>query len=227
MDTLYASASSQPSFRELKSLKEYINQIAPGFHIIIVDMRKENHGFFNDKSVSWYSLPTRNQEYKGEKSDCALRGENRRLESSLLEKNIQINHLVKVSKKPFACTTKEKTLLRKALSEEMIATELAMGYIRFPIDDHEYPDEETLKKMVHFFKNLPPRTWVHIHCRGGKGRATTAMVIHDIIKNAPFVSFEDIVTRQGLIGTRNLLKGKTPSSQKRLEIMRRIYNQHK
>ena len=57
-----------------------------------------------------------------------------------------------------------------------------------------------------FVKKLAPGTWLHFHCRGGKGRSTTFMVLYDILRNGKHVSLDDIVKRQQLLGGSILLE---------------------
>ena len=54
---------------------------------------------------------------------------------------------------------------------------------------------------------MPADGWAHFHCRAGKGRTTTFMVLYDMLRNARSVSLGDIVNRQSaLAGDYDLLK---------------------
>ena len=69
-----------------------------------------------------------------------------------------------------------------------------MGYCRFPTTDHVRPRDTEVDAFVAFASTLPTDTWLHFHCRGGDGRTTTFLVMHDTMHNAPGVSIEDILT---------------------------------
>jgi len=72
---------------------------------------------------------------------------------------------------------------------------------------------------------------LHFHCRGGDGRTTTFLAMHDIINNAPQVSVNDILIRQYLLGGINLddtqpgdaTSFKYPFAVERADFMRDFY----
>lgn len=64
--------------------------------------------------------------------------------------------------------------------------------------------DKNVDAFVQFFDDLPPDTWVHFHCVQGKGRTSLALVMLDIMKNAPEISLDDIVKRQFALGSVNL-----------------------
>lgn len=69
-----------------------------------------------------------------------------------------------------------------------------------PLQDHFRPEDSDVDHFVAFYKQLPKDAWLHYHCYAGMGRTTIFFVIHDILKNAGSVSFDDIIQRQKLIG---------------------------
>ena len=62
---------------------------------------------------------------------------------------------------------------------------------------------------------MPPGGWAHFHCRAGKGRTTTFLVLYDMLRNAGRVSLKDIVDRQSVLaGDYDLLKPEGESGWK-------------
>jgi hypothetical protein len=85
-------------------------------------------------------------------------------------------------------------------TEREIAKEVGSGYIRIPTTDHVRPRDEEVDCFVAFDTALAPGVWLHFHCRGGDGRTTTFLAMHDMIHNAPQVSVDDILVRQNWLG---------------------------
>lgn len=110
-------------------------------------------------------------------------------------------------------------------TEEELAKNLGMSYLRITVTDHEKPLDDQVDLFVESVKNLPQDIWLHFYCRGGAGRTTTFMAMYDMMHNAKNVSFEDIMKRQTLIGGSDLLKGEDQDeSQDRLNFMNVFYN---
>lgn len=81
---------------------------------------------------------------------------------------------------------------------------------------------EQVDKAVALLESIPQDTWVHFHCKHGHGRTTMLLVMLDMIRNAPAVSLENIITRQHRLGGVNLLDtvvwpGKGTYTQKQLD----------
>lgn len=71
-------------------------------------------------------------------------------------------------------------------------------YFRFPVSDHARPDDRQVEELVSLMRSIlmhGDKTFV-AHCHGGMGRTTTVMAMFDMLRNAPEVSREEIVTRQ-------------------------------
>lgn len=90
-------------------------------------------------------------------------------------------------------------------TEQQLVTSLGAQYERIHVMDHNKPDDLAVDKFVYFVKNrVKAKNWLHFHCRGGRGRATTFLAMYDIINNAHKVSFNEIIQRQMQIGGTNL-----------------------
>lgn len=89
-------------------------------------------------------------------------------------------------------------------SEETMAHEYGFGYKNIKIHSKAKSPDAVIDDYVDFMDHLPPQTWVHFHCRMGKGRTSIMLVMFDIMHNAPHIPVEDIVKRQYLLGSENL-----------------------
>lgn len=78
-------------------------------------------------------------------------------------------------------------------------------YINVKVGSKFISSPETIDGFIKLLDSLPENTWVHFHCHYGKGRTSIMLVMYDILKNAPYISLEDIVKRQHLLGSEDLL----------------------
>jgi len=114
-------------------------------------------------------------------------------------------------------------------SEEDLAKEYGVPYFAFPVLDHFPPSPEIAAEMIAFLNQRPPDVWLHAHCKGGRGRTTTFFAMADMLANHARWNFDEIVTRQHLLGGSNLaLKyeaghPKLESSIQRLGFLKSLY----
>ena len=93
----------------------------------------------------------------------------------------------------------------EVLTEASLAESCMMSYMRLPVSNNLKPSDEIVDSFIAFERSLPEATWVHFHCMEGVGRATAFMFMYDAMHNAKSVSLDDIMTRQVLLGGKNLL----------------------
>ncbi len=122
--------------------------------------------------------------------------------------------------------------ITEVFTEQDLAKQLGIQYVRFAISDHYRPSDQVVDQIVSFAeKYLKPKTdyIVHVHCRGGSGRTTTIKVLWDMILNGKDVSKEDVFVRQVALGGKDLriIKQKDPIQDKaaleRREFIDRFY----
>lgn len=89
--------------------------------------------------------------------------------------------------------------------EAIEAQKYGFSYAHLKVGSKFISSDETIDNLVKVLESLPPDTWVHFHCHYGKGRTSMMLVMYDIMKNAPLVSLENIVKRQHLLGSEDLL----------------------
>lgn len=190
LNKLNISGSGQFSEKGLALAKENIGEKVP---ITVVDLREESHGFLDGNAISW--TDEHNKANKGLVESQVITDENQRLKKLSEEKTVTIkNNILDV---------------KNVENEESLVKRHDMSYVRIPVTDKEAPSNEAADEFIGFVKTLPESSWLHFHCRAGKGRTTTFMAMYDMMKNAKNVSFEDIIKREFLLGGENLLKHTT------------------
>lgn len=85
-------------------------------------------------------------------------------------------------------------------TEEQVVRQAGAHYWRVPVTDHMRPDDKDVDQFLSLVKKLPPQTWVHFHCRGGRGRTSTFMIMYDMVRN-PKLSKKAIIDRQVYLGS--------------------------
>jgi protein tyrosine phosphatase (PTP) superfamily phosphohydrolase (DUF442 family) len=185
---LRESGSSQFSAQGLEDMKRQI----PSGRLIVVDLREESHGFVDGNPISWrgeINWPNMGKSLKWINQD-----ESQRLDGLRQSKGQNV----------------------KAQSEEEVCREAGAGYVRIPVTDYCRPEDRDVDQFLTFTASMPQDSWLHFHCKAGRGRTTTFMAMYDMMKNAKKVSLEDIVARQRLLNGVNLLAHKEQGDPKRL-----------
>ncbi|MBY0500538.1 MAG: hypothetical protein K2P93_00865 [Alphaproteobacteria bacterium] len=112
------------------------------------------------------------------------------------------------------------------------AKQNGFSYINVRIGSKFISSDAAIDEFIAVIDSLPQNAWIHFHCHYGKGRTSMMLVMYDIMKNAPLVSLQDIVKRQHLLGSENLLmtsvwrKGSYTKEQlqERKDFITRFYN---
>ena len=197
IEDLHASASAQFSESELKKLQSEL----PGKHIWLVDLRGESHGFVNGLAVSWYGY--RNLDNQGLSLDDITKVESQQLQ---LPQSVEISHILKKIGGEIKELKPEQVTIQRIENEQALASRLGMQYVRIPVVDRHPPTPESVDRFVDLVRSLNKEDWLHLHCRAGKGRTTTFMVLYDILLNGKEVGVEDIIKRHAVFGPKDLRK---------------------
>ena len=212
LDTLNASGSAQFCKGQLQAMLPKVTM-----PMTIVDLRQESHGFFEISqpiagestiAVGWFA--ERDWMSIGKDLASVNYDENSRLNSSKLDPDLKVLEIKTVTKEGGVCTAETYPITMTAwTTEEQLAASLKLGYLRIPTTDHVRPRDEDVDEFVAFDNALPKGTWLHFHCRGGDGRTTTYLAMHDILHNLNVggVTLEDILTRQYWLGGVDLTAG--------------------
>ena len=143
--------------------------------VLVVDLRQESHGLINDKPVTWQS--DRDWANVGMSPDETIQREKRFLSE------VHVGDKVAGSK------------VRSVETEESLVRSLGQSYLRLAVTDHVRPSNSQVDRFIEAVRNLPPTSWVHFHCRTGKGRTTTFMIMYDMLRSAWNTSLTDILER--------------------------------
>lgn len=189
LKNLNISGSSQFTELSLSKIKEAINHDLP---IYIIDLRKESHGFINGDAVSLFSPG--NKINAGLPLNAVLKRE------ELFIKSIPLNRSINLD------IDKYTIIPKTTYNEESLVKNNELNYFRIPVNDNERPTDEMVDRFISFTKALPKDRWIHFHCKEGRGRTTTFMILYDIINNYKTVSLDNIIDRQIALSSLDSLK---------------------
>jgi protein-tyrosine phosphatase len=193
---LQASASGQFSEPGLKKILS-----TAGKQLIVVDLRQESHGFVNGVPATWYGF--RNQLNQNLSVEQILQKEQKLLADLSTKPMVTLHQGIK-DQGNIQSVKAIKVSPKTVESESKLTGRLGAGYKRFFVLDHHKPEDPQVDLFVTFIKNLPKDTWLHFHCRGGRGRSSTFITLYDIIKNAQVNTLQEILLRQEQAGSINL-----------------------
>lgn len=197
--TLNMSGSGQFSALQFKTVIENLENfgVSPD-QVFVVDLREEPHAFINGNAFTWYAKDA----WWTQNDPVALVIENEKkrladlpLGQSVLVKSVaykdKAGDVKRLADHPYVITS--------LMTEEQVVTEAGAHYVRLPVTDHMRPDDKDVEQFLSLVKKLPPQAWVHFHCRAGRGRTSTFMIMYDMIRN-PELSKKAIIDRQVQLG---------------------------
>lgn len=193
---LKSSGSGMFSQKGLIKIKQEIGD----YPITVVDLRQESHGFVNGMAVSWFGKW--NYANKKLNQNEVLEVEKKQLSDLDYLDSISFDYIEGKSVHMSEPIEDPKVIQ----TEEEVVKQEGLNYKRFCVTDHNMPSATIIDEFVNFVKCLPENTWLHFHCRGGVGRTTTFMILYDMMKHVPKVSCSDILSRQKLIGGRDMYR---------------------
>jgi protein-tyrosine phosphatase len=162
-----SSGSSQFDAGGLEAICARIRDFAPASRIVVFDLRQESHGLLHDGTpVSWRSEADHNWANRSKSHTKVMEDENARLHGL-------------------------------GETEAALCRRVGVDHQRFFVTDHMKPDDKTVDAFVQLLKaNEGKDVWYHFHCKAGKGRTTTFLVLKEIFdrRNEP-TSLEAIVEK--------------------------------
>ncbi|VVC77231.1 Effector protein hopD2 [Aquicella siphonis] len=194
----WVSASGAPSAKGFKKIASNIEKETGGKYkkMIDLDLREEDHAYLNNNAITltdehnWINLGNSYQQ-----SIAAEQGWLQSLAGRSVINNVLSIDQFDEHKFSQGVNVKVDTLE----SEKSVAEKAGFEYIRLTVTDHMAPRDEDVDRFVSLVKSLPDNVWLHMHCRGGNGRATTFMAMYDMLKNADKISFNEIIKRQASV----------------------------
>jgi hypothetical protein len=180
--------------------------LLPKLHgpVTVFDLRQEDHLFVNGEPISWYA--TNNWANVGKAPDAILADEIARARALPVGAALALADDRSI-KQESGSTPPESITIASCTRESDLVAGVGAAYVRIPVSDHARPTDEAVDRFIAAVRQLPTNGWVHFHCRAGKGRTTTFMVLYDMLHNAGSVPLNDIINRQSVLaGDYDLLK---------------------
>jgi hypothetical protein len=216
-----ASGSAQFSFSELKYM---ISNKSVGSPLVIVDLRQESHGFlnlgqkplYNEQwiAVSWFAERDWANVAKGLPS---IEDDEHNRFTAIQNTNVPVYQIQSKTAEDGICTATSTAVQVEGwiFEDGLMGDPAGITFLRLPTTDHCRPVDSIVDQFIAFEANLDPKsnTWLHFHCRGGDGRTTTFMTMHDIFNN-PTTPLATIVARQHTLGGIDLTATPDPTSYK-------------
>ncbi|KTC83851.1 tyrosine protein phosphatase [Legionella cincinnatiensis] len=198
INELSLSGSEEPSEKGWKEIVDYIakHRKIGGKSVLVLDLRQESHGYLNGRAITLVS--EHDWINRGKSNDQSLIAQENWLNSLKLEKKVS----GVLSSQQFAAkeySNGKNIPVKKIKNERELVSRLGFEYHRLYVTDHMAPSDSEVDVFLTIIKNAPKDAWFHIHCRGGKGRTTTFLVMYDMLKNANKVSFDEIIARHASI----------------------------
>jgi protein-tyrosine phosphatase len=214
---LRCSSSAQFSAAGFRNLVQRLGRPGPE-QLYVVDLRQESHGFVDGAAVSWYAQ----NNWGNVGLDC---DETAVLESLRL-KLLASSTVVWLGRADLAKAGLPQVLeprrVRNVLSEQAVVALPPGHYMRLPVPDHGTPSDGVLQTFIGFIDELPRDSWLHVHCRGGKGRSAMFLAIYDVLRNAAALDLGAIVARIQRLTGYDLEKQPDPGSPKAPYIAERL-----
>lgn len=168
--------------------------------LIIVDLRREHHGFVNGIAVGWYLTSKVN----GGPCEYNIGLSQQEIEKGELKLLKDLSNAGSFYGREKDSTIDEIVTVESYSSERELVEQAGAKYLRIPILDHTRPLDSQVDEIVKLVKTLPKDSWLHLHCAGGKGRTTTVSSMIDMMHNSSKLSAVEIIKRQQALGGSNL-----------------------
>lgn len=159
---------------------------------VIVDLRRETHGFIDGNAVSWMKKVS-----DGEAPAVVSDKSNARA-IQLAERMgiVPIYEVVPDSDKLFSNRSKIPLPMVNSISEPELAAMFNVSYVHFSVDYYNPPDANTVDQFVKFLQSLPQNTWLYMHCRDGIKRTNVFMTMTDMMRHAKDTELNTILYQQ-------------------------------
>jgi hypothetical protein len=216
LENLRLSGSSYFSKNEFR---EMLKQL-PKNDLVILDLRAESHGYINEIGVSWYTAYKAVNRGMSAKQIGAVEME---ALNAVLHKTIP----VAILNDDKSIASKDALYADQVMTEKEFVESQGVRYYRIPVADYDAPSDANIDRFLKFYRKLAANTWIHIHCEAGEGRTTTFMSMIDMLHNAENLSYDEIMTRQVLLGGQDLRSATAKDPVKKEGYLRRaLFTKH-
>ena len=203
LEQVKMSGSAEFTEKQFAAMVEDIRRTAgKEVHIVVVDLRQENHLFVNGEAVSLRD-PKRNFNNLGMNTEEVLLKE-ATLKKELQHKTIKLGTLHK-NKKHGDTIEFAEVPVQSVMTEAELCRKYNVEYLRLACTDHMMLADTYIDEFISYVKRMPENTWLHIHCAAGVGRTGVIMCLYDMLQN-PELPVKTIAQRQNLLGANNVLR---------------------
>ena len=120
-----------------------------------------------------YSLQLKRNDLNSAKTPTQITNDELELFSEIAkQKQTYLHEFIKNENAKIIKVNSIHTEVESIESEQELVNKLGGEYKRILVLDHHKPDDLQVDEFVNFIRTLPDNSWLHFHCRGGKGRAT-------------------------------------------------------
>lgn len=186
--------------------EKQLSQVIAKYHpatLMLIDLRQEDHGFLNGDAISWFGIA--NRANAGKTGPQIEQDQYQRLADLQTTPQITIQQVTQLSPDGKIVTANPITVTyQTAYAESDLARAYNFGYTRFYITAGQKPSMDQIDHFVSVVQPLPVQTWLYFHASNDQERTTTFMAMFDMMRNAKNVSFNDIISRQVLLGGADL-----------------------
>lgn len=163
-----------------------------GDDVMVVELRMEAHGFIDDQAIGFF-CPKNWDLYHSDTSGLKEREEKDLKGLSAVGK---ANIFTKISGTE-VIVDEQEVKFSTTVTEEQALRDRNIKYARLYVPDHRRPRDSEVQQFLDLHD---PTIWFHFHCKGGRGRTTTAMIMRDMLIN-PHVPSADIIERNNVYGS--------------------------
>ena len=173
---IHISASGQFTVNQVNYLKHIAK--LHNKKLLVIDLRAEKHGFVNGLPVHFLS------------------------DDNISEEIIQHHKLHKITVKDSHHYVDIK--VKDFLTEAELLEKHNVKYYNIKIRNMFIPEYDQINILLDLIRSYKDDYWIHIHCKAGKGRTTTALVAHFISEYSNTASLEEILDYHHKIGGINI-----------------------
>jgi hypothetical protein len=166
---------------------------SPERPVTVLDVREESHVIVGGYPGTWRA--SNNWANVGKSSGDVLADERARIQELRSRDTVQILHRKDVKE---GVENPRSVVLDKPeiMSEDELVKMAGASYVRLTVTDHLGPRGEHVEAFVKMEQGMAAHERLHVHCGVGQGRTGIFIAMHDMLRNASRVSFDEIIARQ-------------------------------
>jgi hypothetical protein len=207
-------------------------------HVVIVDARQESHALLRNQvgqsfSITAFSMPD-NVGNMGFSNAQANQRQKQWVDDFQLHHSPMVSCVADTDLKEYIHSIRQSTvkkLVHKALfgvrpsikTEEEVVRACGIDYLPLFVSDRQRISDEMFEGLIDYLNEAPKNTFYGVHCKGGRGRTTSVMLLIDLHQNAgkvfddgSKVGRRDFILRNQIIGATLFKPGKNGTAYRQL-----------